>query len=423
MASTSQLVPLPARIVPRTRSWSARVLAEYEAEQSPPQLQEPPSKKRSAVVAAPWQLDILVSLFKQNQNPTEEQRQWVASKTDLEEKWIANWFQRQRNPRKRIQSLAKLTTGVADARALSASRSDTFDDPRATVLSRFEDALQKSNDTCYYKMSPEYPSSPDPFESHRHAGADAGASSLVFSTAINPIHLTTHAYPSFIQTPDIPTPQDTWTTPTFGDFPPPVGQAQEQGPPDISGFLFDRAPYERRLVGLGLSALPTSTSDQFSSNVSACAPQALRISPSQPEPLVFDFSAPLHVPAPPAVPISFPMRLSDLVSLTKRIRSTYAQDMAQAIKGSPDLNESSTSPRTALQTSSHEAVGDQEDYRLATSPNGPFTYIKTEDDGSSTEEEPEVITPQDEVDLVFPVMKRELSAAELSAALTERVLA
>ncbi|KZT27356.1 hypothetical protein NEOLEDRAFT_1240313 [Neolentinus lepideus HHB14362 ss-1] len=439
MASTSQVVPESVRIVPRTRSWSTRTMAS-ESAQSPSQSLEPPCKKRSAVVAAPWQLDILVCLFQQTQNPSEEQRKWAVSKTGLDEKWISNWFQRQRNPKKRIHIIANLTGGAADApspalsaaaRTGSPSRCDTPETGCPAAIAYSSDLSKNSIDlregqVSPHEMSLEYPPLPDPFESNSHAGdrTSSAVSPLVFSSRINPINLTSQPYeytPSGIRTGDIPTPHDAfWPSGGSSHFP---GQGESQDSsrnlPDISGFLFDREPYERQLLGLGLGVLPCSPSNQFSSNMATITPQMLRFSlPQHDSPVVDSFNVALHAIPPPTLPISFPVRLSDLISLTRRLRKTYAQDVAQAVGESPDPARNSIVPEIVDKDATDGAPENQGGQNAAVKKESSKLINVEDDAGNSTDEEPELITPQDEVNLAFPVPEKELSAAALSAALT-----
>ncbi|KAG8214634.1 hypothetical protein J3R82DRAFT_9712 [Butyriboletus roseoflavus] len=55
------------------------------------------TQRRRPTIAKEWQLAVLKKLQSESSNPTERQRSAAAAETGLDEKWVKNWFIRQRS--------------------------------------------------------------------------------------------------------------------------------------------------------------------------------------------------------------------------------------------------------------------------------------------------------------------------------------
>ncbi|EPQ51048.1 hypothetical protein GLOTRDRAFT_133375 [Gloeophyllum trabeum ATCC 11539] len=405
----------------QTRTWALATTTPSETQD------EPPLKKRSSVVAAPWQLDILVSLYQQTQHPNEDDRRWAASKTGLEEKWIMNWFQRQRNPKKRSLSVASLTSSLSSGPGAADCQTDVFSaglylnwrpppgdipDPGSSCTMYFEastegaepkpEQLPAREASVSTDMSLEYPNSPDLPDPVGYSGARISAPSVVQSISITPITLMTRPFydgslASHMFSPALPAHREgLWSSPFTMN--PTIQQGRQNDPsgiPSIANFLFD-------VPATGIHLFPSSPSSQFSSNMH----QSFSVTQESFVPHHLGaamFSPPSHIPQP-IVPIAFPARLGDLVSLTKRIRATYAQDVVDAIRGS----DGDPAPSPESSTNRSDQVEEEErEFGLGsqvidlTSREEDSEHIK-EEDVESSDDELELITPQDEVEMMFP---------------------
>ncbi|KAF8551697.1 hypothetical protein OG21DRAFT_1498958 [Imleria badia] len=71
-----------------------------------------PAQRRRPTIAKEWQLAVLRKLHAETRNPTDEQRSAAAAETGLDEKWVRNWFSRQRSKLAARNSRGRLAATV-----------------------------------------------------------------------------------------------------------------------------------------------------------------------------------------------------------------------------------------------------------------------------------------------------------------------
>ncbi|KDQ62613.1 hypothetical protein JAAARDRAFT_44906 [Jaapia argillacea MUCL 33604] len=378
--------------------------------QPSPSKDYPQTKKRNMVTAAPWQVEILKTMFEKTQYPTEDEKKLAVEQSGLH-----------RNPKKRRASKTK--KGSSSNISVPSTIAESDPSPPASPVGNNFPPSSSSSASVLSQPSQSlpsfmFPTLPDLYQPHfLPNGVFSSATESFYGApwSTKPPHMSSHSllestavsesqkipFRQFTEKGDVDPMMEEHRLPTSH----PSSLSEVQAVHDIASLLF--SPVHKWPTTIH-NAAPTSTlrtshtfsafsGEQFrvsrSSNTQAAIPKESAL--LNPPPISMAFSSWASSPnvRPAGFPVSFPARLSDVLNANKRLRTAYLAELGVC------AGQSVISPHQGLERSAHAppAVGEAN--------TAPVSRSDAHEAEESDDDAHEAITPQDEISIHFPSPK------------------